>query len=490
MASTVIAAQPVIDRADTQALVAHGFGKLHHARYLLGRFEDASRARSWLASLASKVTTANLKGTTSGINVALTFAGLRRLGLPETSLCGFSREFREGMVSANRTRILGDLSGTPNDPANWDWGADASQFDVLLLLFCSTSEQLNQLTEDQLTQFAERGIHLIRELNTTFLQGNREHFGFRDGISQPRIQGMSQNNKSESYRDEIAAGEILLGFDDQNGETATGPVVRSDLDRDQVLRLCKDPAYSDFGHHGTYLVFRQLQQDVRLFWSYFGEQARKKDEIVEEFQVSLASKAVGRRPDGTPLVTNDESAASPTDLNAFGYHQDRRGRQCPIGAHIRRSNPRDALFDAPQASIEAVSRHRIVRRGRPYGWPVDESIYPDCIDAVIAQGSQDGGEEDSRGLNFICLNADISRQFEFIQQTWINNPRLLGQHESDDLIAGSRPQGSCGQFSIPDNPVRHRLVSLPYFVTVRGGGYFFLPSIKAIRFLGQLDSAS
>jgi deferrochelatase/peroxidase EfeB len=196
---------------------------------------------------------------------------------------------------------------------------------------------------------------------------------------------------------------------------------------------------------------------------------------------------VGRWPSGAPLVKAPQ-ADDPAlcDDNDFFYHRgnDPHGFRCPIGAHIRRANPRDALDPEPGSdrSIEVGKRHRLLRRGRTYGAPVAETMEI----ADILAGRDTAGE---RGLHFICFNTHIGRQFEFIQHTWLNNPKFDGLYEDDDPITGDRGGGRGkpgGAFTMQAEPVRTRVSGIPRFSHVRGGGYFFMPGIRAVRFLASL----
>jgi deferrochelatase/peroxidase EfeB len=155
-------------------------------------------------------------------------------------------------------------------------------------------------------------------------------------------------------------------------------------------------------------------------------------------------------------------------LNEFSFAvDDPDGQRCPLGAHIRRANPRDMLGGETQ-------RHRIVRRGRLYGPKLD-------------QASDDG---QSRGLYFVALNANIRRQFEFIQQTWLNGRKFGGLFDERDPLLGKDERGEVGEvsqraFSVQGQFVRRRLVGLPRFVRVRGGEYFFLPGLRALNYLAE-----
>jgi deferrochelatase/peroxidase EfeB len=188
---------------------------------------------------------------------------------------------------------------------------------------------------------------------------------------------------------------------------------------------------------------------------------------------------VGRWPSGAPLVLApdaDDPDIERDRLNAFRYHRDDPlARSCPVASHIRRTNPRESLDPDPgsSGSLAVGKHHRIMRRGRSYGTRL-------TIDQALA-----GGDGRRRGLYFMCLNTNVARQFEFIQQTWANSSKFAGLYdEPDPLLAPS------GSFSMPADPVRHRVTGVPRFVTVRGGAYFMLPSVRAVRYLSGLDSSA
>jgi Dyp-type peroxidase family len=238
----------------------------------------------------------------------------------------------------------------------------------------------------------------------------------------------------------------------------------------------------DLGRNGSYLVFRQLRQDVRGFWQFLDGATKNPDGSSNPTtRLKLASQMVGRWPSGAPLLkTPDQDDPRLADANDFAYHQnDPYGFNCPIGAHVRRTNPRDSLDPEPgsEQSIAVGKRHRILRRGREYGPAVDP--------AELLSIKKSIAEDQDRGLHFLCLNANISRQFEFVQHTWVNNPHFDGLYADADPIIGTHyPEG--GTFTIQAKPVRKRLTSLPRFVSVVGGAYFFMPGIRAIRYLANL----
>jgi Dyp-type peroxidase family len=229
-----------------------------------------------------------------------------------------------------------------------------------------------------------------------------------------------------------------------------------------------------FGCNGSYLVVRQLAQDVAGFSRYLDERSRGPDGTPSpEAREKLAAKMVGRWRSGAPVVrARDRDDPDLGVDNSFGYAAvDPHGHLCPLGAHIRRSNPRDALGSDPARALELANRHRIMRRGRVYGPPLDDPLHRD-----------DGRE---RGLLFMCINANIERQFEFVQHSWCNNPKFDDLYDEQDPILGAEQAGG-RSFTLQGAPIRTRVRGMPAFVTVRGGGYFFLPGIRALRMLADV----
>ncbi|MGI8636330.1 MAG: Dyp-type peroxidase, partial [Segetibacter sp.] len=254
----------------------------------------------------------------------------------------------------------------------------------------------------------------------------------------------------------------------------------------KILPAAEERGKYDLGKNGSYLVFRQLKQDVGLFWNYM-EKCTLDDhgEVNDKEMVKLAAKMVGRWPGGAPVVVcPDEEKTDLNDDNSFAYRKvDELGLKCPFASHIRRSHPRDSLDMDTAASVKVANKHRILRRGRSYGVPVTETMNPlDILKVKDIQGE--------RGLHFICFNGDIGRQFEFIQNAWANNPKFNGLHDERDPITGNHhyPENnkSTGTFTIPDKNLRKRFTDVPEFVTVKGGAYFFMPGIKALKYIAWL----
>ncbi|HYT26006.1 MAG TPA: peroxidase, partial [Actinomycetota bacterium] len=300
-------------------------------------------------------------------------------------------------------------------------------------------------------------------------------------ISQPLVEGLPRTGPPAQT---VRAGEIVLGYPNEYALYTDRPLLPAAEDPGGLLpRDAGGSGDADLGRNGSYLVVRQLAQDVRGFRRFLERATTRADGGSDERDREwLAAKMVGRWPGGAPLVLSpDRDDPALADANDFAYAaSDPDGLRCPLGAHVRRAHPRDSLDPGPgsQKSIDVDKRHRILRRGREYGPPLP----PDA--PLDGPGTAPGADEE-RGLHFMCLNANIARQFEFIQHTWVNNPKFDGLYDDPDpVVAASAALG--GSFTVPARPVRRRVTGVPAFVTVRGGGYFFLPGIRAIRYLASL----
>lgn len=462
-----------LELEDIQGLVARGYGNLPAARYLILQVDDAAAARAWLRGIADHVTPGSHKPDDRSLHVAFTADGLRAFGFDEATLETFSREFYEGMTEPHRARhVLGDRDESA--PENWRWGGPGTH--ILLMFFALDDAALDQLHADLRAGFS--GVSEIQTLDTFSFERTMEHFGFNDGIAQPFLEGLTRKGPPDNT---IPAGEIVLGYANAYGKLPNTP--RVPMDRDPSATLPRIQAedgsiQGDLGRNGSYLVFRQLSQDVRAFWKFVDKATCMTDGKSDHAaRMRMAAKMVGRWPSGAPL-TLCPAADDPQlgDRDDFGYRDtDALGDACPIGSHIRRSNPRDALEGKREDAITVSNRHRILRRGRPYGAPVSRSM---DIDEILRAEQQEG----EVGLHFICLNADIGRQFEFVLHTWINNPKFGGLYSDADPIMGRHEPGQ-GTFTVQAAPVRQRVTGLEKFVEVRGGGYFFLPGLKALRFI-------
>jgi len=475
---------------DIQGLVTRGYGNLPAASYLLLSIQDGKKARKWLNRISKSITYADIRPVEQAINIALSYQGIRKLTNDPAIADTFSDEFRAGMNTEHKRRILGDEGD--NAPEHWLWGGPATEaVDCLLLCYAKDNSALDMLVDDLQKNIAEQGIQLIEKLDTELLPGNKEHFGFRDSIGQPFIQEFKPEQAAERS---VPLGEFLLGYNNGYERYTRSPTVHASKDPDHILKPSTDnSALHDLGLNGTYLVFRQLSQDVQGFWKSLKGYAEtvnpseidtSSETQIKEEAIKLASKMVGRWPSGTALVhAPDKDIPDIENQDDFTYHApDADGRKCPLGAHIRRTNPRDSLEPEPgsEKSLAFSDRHRLLRRGRPYGQAYDASVNPE----IYLSDLEKEAAPKPRGLHFICLNANIGRQFEFVQHTWSNNPNFNGLYKDPDPIIGSRTMNQLkeSQFTI-QQPVRCKLENLPAFIQTRGGGYFFMPSRRALEFL-------
>jgi deferrochelatase/peroxidase EfeB len=491
----------LVDYEDVQGLVRFGYGRMTSASYVLVRVKDVAAAKAWLR--AAPVTSAVEKSPppTTALQIAFTAPGLTQLGVPDSVVESFSREFCDGMSSKGyRRRFLGDVNR--NAPELWDWGGPGRE-PHLLVMFFAEPEHFDSFVQNTKGNTWSDAFEEVIWLGTSNLDGD-EPFGFADGISQPEIDWDEQRQTpctQLEYTNIVALGEFLLGYRNEYGKITDRPLLDPDAANAELLAAVDTPDKKDLGRNGTYLVMRQLEQDVRGFWKFVYEQAGRNLEEVAQ----LGAKMVGRTRAGDPLVPIQTEPIAGTDpgtvkQNQFTYEADPAGTRCPFGAHIRRTNPRNSDFPERRPGAlrkliiilgfgrkgfyddltSSVRFHRILRRGREYG--------SELLPEHAVQPAQ--SNESPRGLHFICLNANISRQFEFLQSAWITKTKFSGTTgESDPLLGNREPIPGCpvtGNFTIPgDGTLRRRVSGLPQFVRVRGGAYFFLPSLRALRYLAR-----
>ena len=490
-----------VDRDDIQGLAAFAYGKLTEACYVLARIKDPTAARAWCARAPVSTSEVLPEAPPTAMQLGFTAQGLRALGAPDRVMSGFSQEFLQGMAGeANRSRRLGDVGD--NDPENWSWGGVRTTPHIAVILYAKDS--LESWKQTVLGDQWEEAFETIACLDTSNM-GDKEPFGYHDGISQPSVDWRREYDPSGDqihYGNLVSLGEFVLGYPNEYGEYTDRPLLGFEDDSANDLPRAEDaPDKKDLGRNGTYLVLRQLEQDVRGFWQYLD---RMSDGDTQE-RDRLGAAMVGRSRSGKPLMPESpESAAAPDSSdepgNNFVYDGDPKGVRCPLGAHIRRSNPRNAdLLGSPQGPIAKLSKrlgipgaafdtdltaparfHRILRRGREYGVKIDP-------DAALQPGPV---EEQPRGLHFACINASILRQFEFVQGAWLMSSKFDGMTgESDPLLGNREPFGACpvtSGFTVPrEGRVSRHLSDLPSFVTVRGGAYFFMPGLRALRWLAR-----
>jgi deferrochelatase/peroxidase EfeB len=488
------------DYRDVQGLVRFGYGKMKGASYALLRIRNAAAARAWLR--AAKISTAEALNPppSTALQVAFTANGLEKLELPPAVIEGFSPEFRTGMANKNRARRLGDIGS--NAPSNWEWGYVEAKMPHLMVMFFADRPALPAFIQNAKGHtWNDAFEEILPWLDTADLDGV-EPFGFADGISQPHLDWERQRDVTTpqiDYTNVVALGEFLLGYRNEYNKYTDRPLVDPDPISRGLLNAEDAPEKKDVGRNGTYLVLRQLQQDVRGFWQHVFEQSGKNAGEAEK----LAAAFVGRTRMGSPLVPGQEQpipgvGPDPDEicLNQFTFAKDPAGASCPFGAHVHRANPRNPDFPGRPTGLQKlitmlgfgpkgfrddlmspVRFHRILRRGREYG----PELLPE--DAV----HDDPSDHSRRGLHFVCLNANILRQFEFLQNAWLNTSKFSGlTGETDPLLGNREPVPGCpvtSGFTVPQKEGVPRHVSgLSQFVKVCGGAYFFLPSLRALAY--------
>jgi Dyp-type peroxidase family len=471
--------EPPLPSSEVQGIILHGYGHMPEARYVLLNVPKSGPSAAlfgWLREL--ELTSAqdgsraeNARRTRGHLtNIAFSHDGLEALGVDDTLCCRFATPFVQGSHHEYRARVNGDVG--ENAPEHWSWGGPHNRVHLVLLVYAKDATAVERVVARYLEE--TRGyLDHVTTLEGTTLPGRKEHFGFRDGIAQPTVQG---SGRAELPDNTIAAGEILLGHRDGYGNVSQSPM---------------SSAGFAFGHNGSYLVFRQLEQDVPGFWRYLAAQSPD--------PVTLASKMVGRWPSGAPLIRHPERDPDERrfeDQNDFFYlsndqDNDRYGARCPFGAHVRRMNPRDwQLGGSREESLELSNLHRIVRRGRPYGEPLTESMTPA---SMLAEPATSARAQKRRGLQFLCFNTNLERQFEFVQQQWANNPNFAGLNGGADPVLGTARTPEQLRIDAPSFLVQSdvkvgtapRCTGLQSFVRVVGSAYFFMPSLPAVRLLGE-----
>jgi len=496
--------------SDVQGLVISAFGTLPFAVAL---FLDAQTGGgAWIKRLREiiPVTAADGRQQPAAM-LAFTSTGLAKLGLDPAALATFPLPFQEGMLQKDRRRRLGDrpefgiaakeLAWSANTPEQLrdENGGTPATVHALLVLYDETDAALKTLTTSIITALAQYDVSVVRtmplDLGLDEEKIAREHFGFADGISQPIPYGPGTRKEDDSgvYPQDplhgVPLGEVLLGYPNAHGEIPPGPVVVTaqevplpgTIDQGSVNRLHKmekAAALRDLGLNGSYLVVRELKQDVAGFWQSLDRAAQSLNQraganakpVTADW---LAARIVGRERDGD-LVCPAPAGALPAnadgmpDNDALFYRDDQFGFGCPMGSHVRRANPRDGL--APDAAncpdlLKAANNHRLLRRGRKFGPPVQ--------DPRVADGK-------NRGLLFMCLNTDIERQFEFVQQNWLFNPNFATLDKEVDPLIGPR-----GKMTLQQEPLR-RVFDVETYVTFVGGDYFFLPSLSVLSYFETL----
>ena len=504
-----------------------------YARYVLFGINEPALGRRFVRDLLPLVTTAApwarpgddgeaMPKPRATTNIAFSYHGLKRVELPEKSLHSFPEEFSMGM--RERGDILGDTGRSA--PGNWDpvWNNKDGRVDILLSINGQSPEGIEERYDKILEILANtdggvvqlsghRGDNGAKDLpyqDAGALRDSsgdptpKEHFGYVDGISNPFFEGtltdpayvLGAGKPTRRSPDSLSGWEPL-----ETGEFILGH-------RDEAQELPKAPMPRSLAYNGSYLVYRKLHENVGSFNGYIQEQG----EYLPDGAEQVAAKFAGRWRNGAPITTfptkqeadrflaevesaKKEMAAAGNEIMkfvtrlkyvkilskfvGFNYDDDLAGSRCPIGAHARRTNPRGALefgvkdaFNTPGA---LTNRRRLLRRGLPYG-----------------HSDKNSGDNGNHGIIFMSIGASIERQFEFVQQQWINygNDFKIA-NEKDPLVGNHEKEAGkgTGRMIFPGEPgsgkAPHFCSGIPQFVETRGGGYFFLPSLTALRMIGQ-----
>lgn len=513
---------------------------------------DVVANRAWLRDILPDIAFNDGRYAPKGalLSMAVGPGGLERLGLEPGALASFPAAFLAGMHADGRDRILGDVGANHRDA--WSWGRHGNDVALLVygdLPDDGDPRPIDTLAQkiDDLTKAA--GGKIVQQVDLTpvaeELADRKEPFGFVDGVSQPAMRGTYRGLRNDDPIHLVEPGEFVLGYPDNRGNIPPGPGM--DAAHDPTLRLPiagRPQGYAEavaenprlIGYNGSFLVIRQLEQHADRFKTFCRQEGERLSNsfpdlpiltAADSMEAYVGAKMIGRWQDGSSLVRNPylsatklrevtgrdpiaaasrpesqpanpaaktidaavvhppaeksakgkkraqqedgvedskrNSAITPDNDFLFGV-EDPQGVRCPYGSHVRRVNPRESLSPGSDDQIEISNRHRIIRVGRGY--------------------RSSNGET---GLMFMCLNGDIERQFEFIQQTWMGSTKFHGLTAEVDPIAGSGAVGRCG-FTIPSRRGPIGLNPLPQFVTVRGGGYFFLPGRQLLSFLAMADS--
>ena len=468
-----------LDTNDIQGNILRGYRKTNARHYALsvGSPRDACRLLGLMVGgdekAAPQITRASdwEDRPDHCVNIGITAEGLSALGVSRSIVDLFPEAFVKGPT--RNASGIGD-KGT-SDPKNWEVGGPNNDV-VHLVISVFTQEDRKACMEDIATRlldlFKTHKLRVVWGKEAYTQPDDKVHFGYRDGISQPRIKGACKGLR-EDLQPESEPGEFLLGNDyiNQFGGNFLGDVPNA------------------LGANGTFGAFRVLEQDVPAFEDFL-QRAGQRYNLHPEL---IAAKLMGRWRNGTPLMLapnlipdEPDAEGNPTyrmptvddaSLNAFDYESnpdnptwinDVEGKICPIGSHMRRLNPRGALV------MGKPHTRRIIRRGMSYG-----SVYDPANPA---------NRDEERGLvgYFIC--GHLEYQFEFLMQVWANTDMFTsGIRGSSDPVLGHQPDVG-GQFILRTDQRNDPVIftDLPQLVRTRGSVYAFLPGIGGLKFLSKL----
>ena len=420
------------------------------AQYNFITFRNAESGRKWVNALSEIVGTAETVMAASEndmrwVSLAFTFNGLRKLGVHEESLDTFPEPFKQGMAA--RARMLGDTG--INHPDNWEDKITSEDLHAVVILFARDKEERERCIKRHDEYLVHNpGVEILSSLLIEAVPPYdyvHEHFGYRDRLTTPVIEGMGIEPTPGSHP-QSKPGEFFLGYPDESG----------------VIPLQPQPEI--LSKNGSFLGYRKMREHVGAFRDFL----RANGKTVEE-QELVAAKLMGRwRKTGAPLVLCPEKDDRELGFddhrnNNFDYEKmDPHGYACPMGSHIRRMNVRDARVS------RIMNRRLIIRRGGTYG-------------PYLPEDAPDDGA--NRGIAVFGGCADLARQFEFLISVWANDPEFLELNEKDPF-AGSID--GAFELTIPKRPIKKKVKGLNAFTTVTGGAYFFMPGINALKYLASL----
>jgi Dyp-type peroxidase family len=439
---------PTLELHEIQATVLRQRPAPYFGTHVLLRIDDPRAGRELLRRVTPHVDSAAdwWKAANAWLAIGISYTGLEALGLPPDSLQRFPEPFRVGMAA--RARQLGDEG--VNDPKNWDRPFGTGDIHIGLSAFSDSEEKRRRvlaIAREHYERFS--GVSVLDTQDFGAQPGDLNPLGYKDGIDQPAIEGSCVEPLPGQGRP-IKAGEFILGYPGEAGVPL--PMPQPDI----------------LGRNGTYVGLRKYQSRVGAFNRFL-----RANGSTEEERELLAAKLVGRWRSGAPLtlapdVDNRALGADPQRNNDFNYANDPGGRQVPLGSHIRRMNPRDTEL----ARLTDVNLHRLIRRGTTYGLPYDPYALSEEADEI------------PHGAYFLFISAKAMATIEFLQQEWINDGNFIGAGSERDPIIGLQNDGAT--FTIPKQPVRRRVHGIETFNVLRGGEYFFMPSLSALRWLGEL----
>ncbi|MES2221810.1 MAG: peroxidase [Acidobacteriota bacterium] len=418
------------------------------ARYEFLSFRKPETGRAWLAGLIEKVGTAKSVSSSEidsrWVTVAFTWNGLRALGVDESSLANFPEEIRQGMAA--RAGIIGTTGA--NHPDHWVGSLASPDLHAIVILFARDVAERERCRKEH--DLYLKGLPNVKVLSSLDLEAippygyAHEHFGYRDRLSEPAIEGFGVEPTPGSGP-RVKAGEFFLGYPDEEGSAV--------IPQPEVLT-----------RNGSFLAYLMMEEHVGRFRDFLQQNGTTPEE-----QELVAAKLMGRWRSGAPLVLapekdDPELGGDFQRNNDFNYGKmDPYGYGCPLGAHARRMNPRDTAAN--------MQRRRMIRRGGTYGPPLPEDSPEDGIE---------------RGIAAFIGCASLVRQFEFAMNVWANDPAFHELGNERDPFVGT--QDGTYDLAIPKRPIRRKIKGLPAFTTIRGGAYFFLPGMNALRYLAALSN--